>query len=367
MKTLLLTSTLFVFLISCSSSEGEQPTTVSTSTEVKSQVTGTLPKANGIPGRVLISVEDNVWDGELAEIFKTHFSKEAKGPFIGAEPVMDYLQQDPSQINMLGKKNRNFLRIILDKESVYSETEVIVKKNHISRGQLYMVVKDSDKGRLLSFFKNELPTYIELFNDQENERLIQKYSNNRNFGFDKRAKEQFGISIGIPVEAKFKADLDTVIYALDKKSKELGDNPKTGAKGGVYWAQKGIIIWESDYVDESSMSPVNLLKERDSTLKYVVKGTVVNSYMATEYYPTRKPVFTQLEVDGANAMQIEGLWIHGGNPSASGGGPFIQYSIQHPTRNTIVHATTYVYALNFAKRELFREVHAMLKTITIAE
>jgi len=364
MKLLFPLIILSLLFISC---ESENGVTSASNIENNAVVSGTLPKANGIPGRLLIAVEDNIWSGEMESVFKKHFSKMAEGPFIGEEPIFDYLQQDPSLINRLGKKNRNFMRIFLDQEKTYEETEIVIKKNHISDGQLYMVVKDSDKDRLNSFFDNELPTYIALFEDQENERLVNQYTNRRNFAFDKRAKEAFGISIGIPTSAQFEADLDTVIYALDKKSKELGDNPSTGAKGGIYWAKKGIIIWESKYVDEESMSPASLLQERDSTLKRVVKGTKEGSYMATEYYPTRQPVFTQISVDGANALQIEGLWIHGGNSGASGGGPFIQYSIQHPTRQTIVHATTYIYALNFAKRELYREAEAMLKTIKIVE
>ena len=320
---------LCLIAISCNTESNESTDTVQT--KPVNRVTGTLPKANGIPGRVLISVEDQVWEGELSSIFEAAFSKHAEGPFIAPEPVFDYLQQDPSLINQLGKKNRNFLRIIYDPTGSYTDTEIIVKKDHISEGQIYIVVKDSDINRIKTFFKNELSTYIMLFNNQEDERLISKYNSDSNFAFDKKAKEHFGISISIPSSSKFKSDMDSVIYALDKRSKELGDNPKTGTKGGVYWAQKGIIIWESDYISEESMDPINLLQERDSTLKHVVKGTIENSYMATEYYPTHKPKFTQFTIDGANAIQIEGLWIHAGSSDASGGGPI--YSIFNPTSN----------------------------------
>ena len=365
MKTVIYICIVVAALVSCSAEEDDKNNGLGIGSNAA--VTGTLPTANGQPGNVLVSIEDDVWKGEIEAVFKAHFSRQAPGPFIGKEPVFDYLQQDPSLINRLGKKNRNFMRIILDKSKTYEETEIIIKKNHVSEGQLYIVIKDSDKSRLVSFFDDQLPTYIALFDDQETERLISNFSGERHFAFDKRAREAFGISIGVPARAKFEADLDTVIYALDKRSKELGDNPDTGAKGGVYWAQKGIIIWESEYTGPESMQPVSLLKERDSTLKYVVKGTLEGSYMATEYYPTHKPKFTQIDVDGAYALQIEGLWIHAGNDAAVGGGPFIQYCIQHPTRNTIVHVTTYIYALNFRKRELYREAGAILKTISVVE
>ncbi len=72
-------------------------------------------------------------------------------------------------------------------------------------------------------------------------------------------------------------------------------------------------------------------------------------------------------IGNANAILIEGLWKHAGNPAASGGGPFLQYAIQHPTRGTIVHVVVYIYALNYDKRELLREAKAILNTIEVIE
>jgi len=332
-----------------------------------SNVTGTLPKATGPIGRVLVSVNDNLWNDGLKEVFVKHFSKPAKGPFISPEPILDFLQQDPSAINSLGLKNRNIFKIILAEDSDLTETEIVVKKNYKSQGQVYIIVKDSDKDRIKAFCDKELPTYIAVFDNQEDERLAAKYSFDRLEGFNKVAENKFGISISVPSSADYETDLDSIIHALDKNSKTLADNPVSGAKGGTYWAKKGIMVWESEYMNEESMLLENILKERDSTLKYAVKGVLENSYMATEYFETRAPKATKIMVGNANALLIEGLWKHEGNEAASGGGPFLQYAIQHPTRGTVVHALVYIYALNFDKRELIRSAKAILSTISIVD
>ena len=363
MKHLLIITILAIFQLSCTNEDSAG----SESGYQKSGVSGTLPKATGPTGRLLVSVDDNLWDSELKSVFIKHFSKPAKGPFIGAEPIFDFLQQDPSIINALGLKNRNILKILYLPESDLSETEVVVKKNYKSQGQVYIIVKDSDKNRLISFFDAELPTYIAVYDSQEDERLADAFRTNRLEGFNKVAKTRFGISISVPSSAKFETDLDSLIYALDKASKSFADNPNTGAKGGTYWANKGVLVWESDYVDTTSMLLGNILKERDSTLKYGVIGVLENSYMATEYYETRAPKATPIKIGTANGLLIEGLWKHAGNPSASGGGPFLQYAIQHPTRGTIVHALVYIYALNYEKRELIRAAKAILSTIEIVD
>lgn len=332
-----------------------------------SSVSGTLPLATGPIGRVLISVKDNLWEGEMKTLFIKHFSKNAKGPYISAEPIMDFMQQDPSEINTLGLKNRNILKVLYTPNNKTNETEIVIKKNYKSQGQVYIVVKDSDKKRLISFFEKELPTYIAVFDDQEDERLIRKFKTNPLNSFDKIAKERFGIGISVPAKANFETDLDSIIYALDRYSKTFADNPKTGAKGGTYWAKKGVLIWDSEIKDETSFTVSKILQERDSTLKYAVKGVIADSYMATEYYSTRAPIASELRIGETSVILIEGLWKHAGNPAASGGGPFLQYAIQHPIKGTIVHVVLYIYALNYDKRELLREAKAILNTIEIIE
>ena len=357
MKYLIIVSALILTAVSC------QNDTVTTNT-FKNSISETLPKANGESGTVLISIDNTLWQGDIEHIINDQFSDTAQGPYIYAENVFDFIHEDPSTINSIRKKHRNFLRIILDTEKSYEQTEVVVKQDFKASNQLYVVFRDSDKERLETFLKNELRTYIALFDLEETERLTKEYNSSGNSGFDKEAQQKFGISISIPNSARFKANKDSIIYALDKSVDETTrDNPNTGAKGGTYWSQKGILIWNTPYKDETSLEPMTILASRDVTLKQNVKGTVVNSYMATEYAPTHVPTFTYFELDGQKAVKVEGLWKHDGNPAASGGGPFVQYSLVHPTRHTVVHVSTHVFAPRYNKREYIRQIRAILLTV----
>jgi len=365
MKYVLISIALLFSLFSCKDTNTSDQEVVR---EIKGGISGSLPKANGVTGRILVSANDELWNGEIEDIFKEKFSDTAKGPYIHYEPVFEYQQEDPSTINRIRKKNRNFLRLVLDADKTYDETEVVVKTDYKAKGQLYVIFRDSDKQRLIKFLNNELSTYIALFSVEEDERLVTKYNLNKNIGFDNAAREKFGVSISIPLSSKFVANKDSIIYALDKRVDEkTKDNPKTGAKGGTYWSQKGIMIWESPYDNESNFNPITILSIRDSVLKENVKGTVVDSYMATEFASSHKPKVQLTEINGNKTMIIEGLWKHDGNIAASGGGPFIQYSIVHPTRNTVVHVSTHVFAPRFNKREYIRQIRAMLNTITLVD
>lgn len=365
MKYLLMSIALTLSLFSCQD-------TTTTSSEIKNEVkgglSGSLPRANGTTGSILVSIDNELWNGEIENIFTEKFSDTAKGPYIYYEPVFSFQQEDPSTINRIRKKNRNFLRVFLDTTKTYTETEVIVKNDYKAQGQLYVIFRDSDQKRLTSFINTELSTYITLFNLEEDDRLVSKYNLNKNLSFDNTAKKKFGVSISIPLSAKFVANKKSIIYALDKSVDEkTKDNPKTGAKGGTYWSQKGIMIWETPYENELSFSPNTVLSSRDSVLKEHVKGTVVNSYMTTEYAASHKPRIQLTNLNGNECMMIEGLWKHDGNEAASGGGPFIQYSIIHPKRQTVVHISTHIFAPRFNKREYIRQIRAMLNTITLVD
>ncbi len=365
MKVLIAIFSLLFVLQSCSSNES---TSINKTVEKPKGVTGTLPQANGKPGEVLVSINNELWQGEIQSVFDTVFSTPAKGPYIYTEHILDYIQEDPSVINKTRKKHRNFIRIIVDENAELETTDVQIKKNNYANGQLFVQIRDSKKNRLIDFLKKELLTYILLFDEEETDRLVKKYKQNPHLLFKQTAEERFGISISIPQSSKFKADLKTIIYALDKSADEVTkDNPKTGAKGGTYWSQRGILVWSSPYKGEESMSGEAIMALRDSILKKYVKGTEKGAYMTTEYYPTHKPVLQYINVDGNEAVKIEGLWKQAGNPEAFGGGPFVQYSLKHPTRNIIVHAQAHIFAPRFDKREYIRQIRAILKTIKVVD
>lgn len=365
MKVLIAIFSLLFVLQSCSSNNS---TSVNETIEKPKGVTGTLPQANGKPGEVLVSINNELWKGEIKSVFDTVFSTPAKGPYIYNEHILDYVQEDPTVINKTRKKHRNFIRIVIDENAELESTEVQIKRNNYANGQLFVQIRDSKKERLVDFLKKELLTYVLLFDEEETDRLVKKYKQNPHLLFKQTAEERFGISISIPQSSKFKADLKTIIYALDKSADEVTkDNPKTGAKGGTYWSQRGVLVWSSPYKGEKSMAPENIMMLRDSILKKYVKGTEKGAYMTTEYYPTHKPTLQHINVDGNEAVKIEGLWKQAGNPEALGGGPFVQYSLKHPTRNIVVHAQAHIFAPRFDKREYIRQIRAILKTIEVVD
>jgi hypothetical protein len=364
MKNLFYLFGITLMLFSCQNDEAT--TQQSDSIIPGGSTTGSLPQANGEHGQVLVSIETDLWEDDIDSIFAKAFSQNAVGPYIYNEPIFDYINESPKTMTRSRLNNRNFMRIVLEESKTYDETEVTVKENYKSTGQLYVMFRDSDKSRLKQFLKENLKTYIALYDVEENERMLADFLNNRNTQFDEVAKEKFGISVAINDEARFKANKDSIIYALHKSVDEITkDNPATGAKGGTYWANRGVLIWNTPYVNEESMLPGQILATRDSVLKKHVEGTVKGSYMATEYYETHKPKVQFTTINDHRVVLIEGLWKHAGDAAASGGGPFVQASLHHPTNGSVVTVCAYVFAPRFNKREYIREIRTIINTIEV--
>ncbi len=363
MKKLIVLSFLFLTLASCSDEKNNQ----NSPNVFTSGNTGKLPKTTGKASEILLVADNDFFEDTLKTIFDETFSSPAIGPYIYKENIFDYAFKSPKDLDENAKRRRNIIEISIT-QTTQEETAISFKKDFRSDGQLYVLIEDSDKNRILDYLNNELFTLIYLFEEEETERLVLNYQQNPNMEFKRAASDKFGIDISIPASAFFQVNNTDIIYAIDKFKKETRDNHNTGATGGTYTLQKGIMVFMTNYNSEKDMSPESLLFVRDSVLKYNVTGFVENSYMTTEYQSVHKPKIEYFDLDDKfKTAKIEGLWIHGGVEEASGGGPFIQISIYYPKYQKIIHVNTFIFGPYFEKRDFIRELRAILRTVSIVE
>ncbi|MBD3636107.1 MAG: DUF4837 family protein [Crocinitomicaceae bacterium] len=323
-----------------------------------------LPDATGERGHIMVIMDDNLWNGSLGDTLRSQFDQNIDGPFIRSEPMFGYHQVKPGTLNHINKSSRLILKIFVDHDSTYAETAIIEKYDFYAKGQLFLVIKDSDVDRLYDFVKHDFNKVIDLYNNFEKEQLMAHYKRNFHKSINEQAEKKFGISIYLPKESKLKVEKENFMWVKYDRSRNLMSNEATGADGGTFWIQEGIIFWSEPYSDEA-IDPYHILEKRDSVLKYNIPGKVNGSWMTTEYDPCCAPEGLVTTIDGHDAVIFEGNWKHGGNPAAVGGGPFVQYSIHNPNENSVVTVCGYVYAPKFNKREYIRELHAMLSSIKI--
>jgi len=325
-----------------------------------------LPEATGSHGEIILLIEDDLWNGGIGKSVSEQLDQNAKGPYLRPEPMFTVVRKRPAELNHLSQLNRNLLKLMIDFDSTYTETAVLIKRNYFAKNQLFVIIKDSDPNRLYKYVLNEFDEIIDQFNDFELEQLTREYKSRFNPNVKDKATKNFGIEICIPKESELAVDSSDFMWVKRDRSKHLLSN-EVKASNETYWIQQGILFWSKPYTDTTQLTIQGVLNSRDSILKKNVPGKVKNSYMSTEYDPYYKPQGKVFEYKGAYAVEIRGLWVHRGDPAAFGGGPFVQYSIHNKKRGTIVTVCGYIYAPKFDKREYIREIDAMLNTIELVD
>ena len=323
-----------------------------------------LPDATGEHGHILVLMDDHLWEGQMGEALIAQLDQNAKGPYLRPEPLFDFFRKKPGSMTHVNKLSRIILKVMVDADSTYAETAIIDKRNYYAKGQIFLVIKDSDPNRLHHFIQDSFSEVINKLNQFEMDQLIAEYSGKHNNTVNEQAENKFGIGISIPRDSELKVADDDFMWVKYDRSRNMIGNDASGSKGGVFWIQEGIIFWSEPYSD-SAMTYQHILSKRDTVLKYNIPGKVEGSYMATEYDSSYAPKAEKLTYEGTDAISIQGLWKHAGHPGAFGGGPFVQYTLHNQKNNTLVTVCGYVYAPKFNKREYIRELEAMLNTIDI--
>ena len=324
-----------------------------------------LPDASGEHGHILLIVQDNLWEGKMQNALVSQLDQTAKGPYLRKEPLFNFFRKQSADLTHVNKMSRIMLKVMVDFDSTYQETAVIEKHNYYAKGQLFLVIKDSDVDRLYNFVLSDFSPILKKMNDFEMDQLISEYKNRNNPAIKEQAEKGFGISIDLPREAKLKLKSDEFMWAKYDRSRNILGSEANGTDNSTYWIQEGILFWSNDVVNDSTFSVPSIMNMRDTTLKYNVPGKVKDSYMATEYDPFYDPEYDHVTFKGKPCIIARGLWKHDGHPGAFGGGPFVQYSILNAAEDKVISVCGYIYAPKFNKREYIREVEAMLNTIEL--
>ncbi len=136
---------------------------------------------------------------------------------------------------------------------------------------------------------------------------------------------------------------------------------------GFMWIRKevtdfsqGIVIISEPYLNEEQFSTNSIVARTNRDLKLYIPGESDGSYMAiTENYI---PVITSQVNDFASEYTIElrGVW---NVEHDFMGGPFISYTFSDPKNNQIITIYGYVYHPNKKKRNLLRQLEAIIYSV----
>ena len=126
-------------------------------------------------------------------------------------------------------------------------------------------------------------------------------------------------------------------------------------------AEQDVFIYSQPYNDQSIFDDIAAF--RDEITEQYLRDSEKNDLYITRQEQDYVPFVTQqINFNSSYAVQARGLWKISDN---SGGGPFISYTIVDEEQQKIYYIEGYVYSPGTDKKNLVREVNAILTTFKI--
>jgi hypothetical protein len=299
------------------------------------QTTG-MKKITGRPGELVMIINNEIWEGTVDSIFTEVLAQSQLGLPQG-EPIFNLITVPFSAFADIFKTSRNLLMVKVGDD--VDSSGVYFTYDKYASPQAVAIIEAKSKENLLPIFMSNSDKIIGFFLKSEKERLMSNYAKYREKLIDDKAKELFSISINVPPGFTIAASTADFMWARY-------ETPEIS---------QGIFIYSVPYVSDSTFTSDFLKVQRNIFLKNNVPGPTKGSYMTTD---TEMPLlFNTTQKDGNYAAEMRGLWRVENDFM---GGPFVSLSVLDLLKKRVVTIDGYVYAPGKDKRNLLRQVEAMI-------
>lgn len=334
--TVLLSATL-LFLSSCGDKEENQM----------------LMSVSGNPGEVILVATQSQWNGQIGETFQSHFLKPVYG-MPQEEPLFNVVRTNHSDFERVFKTFRNVVIIEIDTNR-FSKGEISYHKNVWAKGQLVIKLIASSRDETISLLNENADQMIRIIQTKEFNRLYAKYKAHPNESIQNKLISNLNIQMVIPKESVI-ANIDSVHAWIRIEREKL--------KGGYqHQVSQAILVYKYPYTAKQQFLDDNLFAKRDSILKVYIPGPSKGSFMKTEYR-YQPPLSNEMDYQGHFAKEIHGLWRMENDFM---GGPMATYFVLNEDEGMIYCISGYAFAPQFDKREYYREIEAIARSVSFIE
>ena len=301
-------------------------------------VTRTLPNVTGKTGDVLVVMNKQMWDGSPGQAIITHVS-----PMLislpQAEPSFSIMPVNPEGFRDIYVAHRNVIQAIIDPGK--SKAEMTVERNKWAETQYVVTLTAPDTASLAQCIRENGEAIRRGINDAERERLTDWLTNSA--GRDRSVLAAGDTQWELLMPAGWKPD-----FNRDGIMMISAETPAT---------TQSVMVSVTDRT-ASRLGCIELADLTQKKMSDEVKGPDGGSFMVIE---KKTPVSCRsFRRSGTDYIEMRGLWtLEGGFM----GGPFISYAFIDSASARAVVVTGFVYAPREEKRELLRQVEALMYTV----
>ena len=247
-----------------------------------------------------------------------------------SEPSFDISSLQGEDIGQALRLSHLIVKVSINPQ-VFTATRIRYAKNVDAEPQMVVYIGSPSVQALKADMPKLGPQLRMLLNRAELNNQILRLREKHNIKMEEEIRRRFGIDLWIPVD-----------MTSSKKGKDflwLSNNATTG--------MQNICIYFGT--------------NRDSVMKANIKGETDDMYMATVHESVRR---TRERTKSGTRLITKGLWEMEGDAM---GGPFISHTLDDSIRHRVITVEGFVYAPEMKKRNLMRQLEAVLYTLKVKE
>lgn len=252
---------------------------------------------------------------------------------------------DFSMYDRLLQTTRNILFVTVDPEK-FTQAKILLKRDLWANSQAVCYVNAPTKEALNELLAEKSDKVVDFFVKAERERMHNYYVDNINKVANYTVDSLFGINLAIPTS------LNKYKYG----------NHFLWISNGSATANQNIVVYSTPFTSKEQLKHESLLARRDSVMCANIPGEIPGSCMGTEVkhlYPETR----YINFNGKWAAETRGLWKM--QNGVSMGGPFVALTVVDEVHQQILTVEGFVYAPSREKRNLLRQMDAMVYSLII--
>ena len=303
-----------------------------------SSLTRTLPNVTGATGEVVVVIDKALWKGSPGAAIREQVSPLLIG-LPQPEPAFKVLAVNPAGFRDVYVAHRNLIIVKIADDK--TEPEIHYIRNRWADTQLVITVSGADSSSVAACIRKNGEAIRQRINDAERERLTSWLT-------ESAGRERSIVSSGdnrweLIMPSGYKPDFNREGIMMVS-----AETPST---------TQSVIVSVTDRMT-SRIGCIELANLTEKVTSAEVNGPDGGSFMVIEKkIPVSCRSFSR---QGIDYIEMRGLWtLEGGFM----GGPFISYAFIDEETSRAVVVTGFVYAPRDEKRELLRQVEALMYTV----
>jgi len=300
---------------------------------------GLKPSTGKTNELLVVTNSELLWKSRVGQEISEFFGQYQAG-LPQPEKTFDIAHIPDPNFSQMFKTHHNIF--ILDIDPAFSQPVIETHLNFWAKPQRVVKMTVADEQAFFKEFELYKASFLELFNANERKRAAQAFGSIEDFKIKNQLINKYDINIMIPKSFYIANERDEFVW-LRREALQFS---------------QGILIYFYPYTDTIAFDPDRIMSIRDGFTSKYVPGPADGSYMKISM--VEPPVSRRIDFKGNFAVEMRGMWELEGDFM---GGPFISYTLVDPRYNRVVTIDGFVYNPNQDKKNLLRQLEALLYTL----